>query len=100
VLKWLVKDLNMIVVGKNMKGQTALHMACRAGAFESVQTLLFSKKPNEVKKLLAATDSEKKDALWFGCEGGNHQLVQFLLQQGADLKKTGCPSELLEQFTP
>jgi ankyrin repeat protein len=86
--------------GKNNKGQTAVHVASKAGALGSLQIMLAVKKRSEGMKMLIATDTDGKDALWHGCEHNHRAVVDFVLKSGVDPSKSSCPVPLLQKHMP
>ena len=67
------------VNGKNKSGQTALHVAAKAGQVDAVAALL------EAKADVAAADKSQKTALHYAAQKGHKATTALLLEKGAPI---------------
>ena len=80
-------QINIDFNDKNIEGQTAFHLVCRAGNSRVVESLLMSSYEQEIDFDFDAQDLHGQTALHLACSYGHNKIVEVLIKNYNECEK-------------
>ena len=85
----LIHHNPQLSVAHNAKGMTPLHIACLNGHREVLNSINLN-----LNEVLHASDRSGNTPLHLACEGGREDIVQLLIDSGANINQTNNEGEV------
>ena len=85
----LIHHNPQLSVAHNAKGMSPLHIACLNGHKEVVSSINLS-----LNEVLHASDLSSNTPLHLACEGRSEEVVQLLIDSGANINQTNLEGEI------